>query len=50
MFLPAKVREGDGELQGHFSVVENRLVGVKNRTLHLTVLHLGEIDNSREAA
>jgi transposase len=50
MFLRAKVRKKDGKLHRYFSVVENRRVGVKKRTVQRTVLHLGEINGSQESA
>ncbi len=50
MFLRAKVLKEDGMLHRYFSVVENRRVGVKGRTVQRTVLHLGEIKGSRESA
>ena len=42
MFLRAKIRKKDGKLHRYFSVVENRRVGVKRRTVQRTVLRLGE--------
>jgi len=50
MFLRAKIRKKDGKLHHYFSVVENRRVGAKRRTVQRTVLHLGEINGSQEAA
>src|ERR1700739_4157571 len=50
MFLRAKIRKKDGKLHRYFSVVENRRVGAKRRTVQRTVLHLGEINGSQEAA
>jgi hypothetical protein len=50
MFLRAKIRKKDGKLHRYFSVVENRRVGVKKRTVQRTVLHLGEINGSQESA
>ena len=50
MFLRAKIRKKDGKIHRYFSVVENRRVGVKRRTVQRTVLHLGEINGSQEAA
>jgi transposase len=50
MFLRAKVRKKDGKLHRYFSVVENRRVGVKKRTVQRTVLHLGEINGCQESA
>jgi hypothetical protein len=50
MFLRAKIRKKDGKLHRYFSVVENRRVGVKKRTVQRTVLHLGEINSSQESA
>lgn len=50
MFLRAKTRKKDGKIHRYFSVVENRRVGVKRRTVQRTVLHLGEINGSQEAA
>ena len=43
-------RKKDGKLHRYFSVVENRRVGVKKRTVQRTVLHLGEINSSQESA
>jgi len=42
MFLRAKIRKKDGKLHRYFSVVENRRVGTKRRTVQRTVLHLVE--------
>jgi transposase len=50
MFLRAKIRKKDGKLHRYFSVVENRRVGTKRRTVQRTVLHLGEINGSQEGA
>ena len=50
MFLRAKTRKKDGKIHRYFSVVENRRVGVKRRTVQRTVLHLGEINGGQEAA
>jgi hypothetical protein len=50
MFLRAKIRKKDGKIHRYFSVVENRRVGAKRRTVQRTVLHLGEINGSQEAA
>jgi len=50
MFLRAKIRKKDGKIHRYFSVVENRRVGAKRRTAQRTVLHLGEINGSQEAA
>lgn len=50
MFLRAKIRKKDGKVHRYFSVVENRRVGAKRRTVQRTVLHLGEINGSQEAA
>ena len=50
MFLRAKIRKKDGKLHRYFSVVENRRVGVKKRTVQRTILHLGEINGSQESA
>jgi len=50
MFLRAKIRKKDGKLHRYFSVVENRRVGTKRRTVQRTVLHLGEINGSQETA
>jgi hypothetical protein len=50
MFPRAKVRKGDGKLRGYFSVVENRRVGVKKRTVRRTVPRPGEINGTQEAA
>jgi len=50
VFLRSKIRKKDGKQHRYFSVVENRRVGVKKRTVQRTVLHLGEINNSQEAA
>ncbi len=50
MFLRAKTRKKDGKIHRYFSVVENRRVGVKRRTVQRTVLHLGEINGSQEEA
>ena len=49
MFLRAKVRKKDGKLHRYYSVVENRRVGAKG-VVQRTVLHLGEINGSQEAA
>jgi len=37
MFLRAKIRKKDGKLHRYFSVVENRRVGTKRRTVQRTV-------------
>ena len=50
MFLRAKIRKKDGKIHRYYSVVENRRVGAKRRTVQRTVLHLGEINGSQEAA
>ena len=50
MFLRAKIRKKDGRLHRYFSVVENRRVGTKRRTVQRTVLHLGEINGGQEAS
>jgi transposase len=50
MFLRAKIRKKDGKKHRYFSVVENRRVGAKKRTVQRTVLHLGEINSGQEAA
>ena len=50
MFLRAKVRKKDGKIHRYYSVVENRRVGAKRRIVQRTVLHLGEINSSQEAA
>jgi transposase len=50
MFLRAKTRKKDGKVHRYFSVVENRRVGAKRRTVQRTVLHLGEINGNQEAA
>jgi len=50
MFLRAKVRKKDGKTHRYYSVVENRRVGAKRRTVQRTVLHLGEISSSQETA
>ena len=50
MFLRAKIRKKDGRLHRYFSVVENRRVGTKRRTVQRTVLHLGEINGSQEGS
>ena len=50
MFLRAKIRKKDGKIHRYFCVVENRRVGAKRRTVQRTVLHLGEINGSQEAA
>ena len=49
MFLRAKVRKKDGKEHRYYSVVENRRVGRK-RLAQRTVLYLGEINSSQEAA
>ncbi len=49
MFLRAKVRKKDGKEHRYYSVVENRRVGRKRLTQR-TVLYLGEINSSQEAA
>jgi hypothetical protein len=48
MFRRAEIRKKDAKLHRYFSVVENRRVGVKKRTVQRSVLHLGEIDGSQE--
>jgi len=50
MFLRAKVRKKDGKIHRYYSVVENRRVGARRRIVQRTVLHLGEINSSQEAA
>ncbi|HEV2464130.1 MAG TPA: IS1634 family transposase [Acidobacteriaceae bacterium] len=50
MFLRAKTRNKDGKVHRYFSVVENRRVGARRRIVQRTVLHLGEINSSQEAA
>lgn len=50
MFLRAKVRKKDGKFHRYYSVVENRRVGAQGRIVQRTVLHLGEINGSQEAA
>ena len=50
MFLRAKAGKKDGKLHRYCSVVENRRVGAKRRIGQRTVLHLGEINSSPEAA
>jgi len=50
MFLRAKTGKKDGKIHRYFSVVESRRVGAKRRTVQRTVLHLGEINGSQEAA
>jgi hypothetical protein len=50
MLLRAKIRKKDGMVHRYFSVVENRRVGTKRRTVQRTVLHLGEINGSQEAS
>src|SRR6516164_644487 len=50
MFLRAKIRKKDGKIHRYYSVGENRRVGAKRRTVQRTVLHLGEIIGSQEAA
>ena len=50
MFLRAKTRKNDGKIHRYFSVVENRSVGGKRRTVQRTALHLGEINGGQEAA
>jgi transposase len=50
MFLRAKVRKKDGKDHRYFSVVESRRVGKRGHTVQRTVLHLGEINSSQEAA
>lgn len=49
MFLRAKVRHKDGKQHRYFSVVENRRVG-RRKVAQRTVLYLGEINDSQEAA
>ena len=49
MFLRTKVRHKDGKAHRYFSVVENRRAGRK-RVAQRTVLYLGEINDSQEAA
>ncbi|MFP5207851.1 MAG: hypothetical protein ACLGRW_01030 [Acidobacteriota bacterium] len=53
MFLRAKVRKKDGKIHRYYSVVENRRAGGRRgdrRIVQRTVLHLGEISSSQEAA
>ena len=50
MFLRAKVRKKDGKIHRYYSGVENRRVGASGRIVQRTVLHLGEINSSQEAA
>lgn len=50
MFLRSKTRKKDGKIHRYYSVVENRRVGAKRRTVQRTVMHLGEISSSQEAA
>jgi transposase len=50
VFLRSKIRKKDGKKHRYFSVVENRRVGAKKRTVQRTVLHLGEINSSQEVA
>jgi len=50
MFLRSKVRIKDGKKHRYFMIVENRRVGVRKRTVQRSVLHLGEINSSQEAA
>ena len=50
MFLRSKTRKKDGKVHRYYSVVENRRVGAKRRTVQRTVMHLGEISSSQEAA
>ncbi len=49
MFLRTKVRHKDGKPHRYFSVVENRRAGGKH-IAQRTVLYLGEINDSQEAA
>lgn len=49
-FLRAKTREKDGKLHRYWSLVENRRVGATRRIVQRTVLHVGEISSSQEAA
>ena len=49
MFLRSTKRKKDGKDHRYFSVVENRRVA-NNRTVQRTVLYLGEINDSQEAA
>jgi hypothetical protein len=50
MFLRSKTRKKDGKIHRYYSVVENRRVGARRRTVQRTVLHLGEINTSQEVA
>ena len=50
MFLRAKIRKKDGKPHRYFSVVENRRVGTKGRTVQRTVLYLGEISGQQESS
>ena len=50
MFLRAKVRKKDGKFHPYYSVVENRRIGARGRIVQRTVLQLGEINGSQEAA
>jgi transposase len=50
MFLRAKIRKKDGKPHRYYSVVENRRVGDKGRTVQRTVLYLGEINGQQESS
>jgi len=49
MFLRATIRKKDGKLHRYYSVVENRRLH-SGKIAQRTVLYLGEINDSQEAA
>jgi hypothetical protein len=49
MFLRATTRKKDGKEHRYFSIVESRRVS-RRRVVHRTVVYLGEINDSQQAA